>query len=133
MPLGDPNGGNFEYTVEGLPESIFAMRVPVTDLDRSVDFYSEMLGLRLLGRDAAHAYMARGSCRVILEISRDVGVDLGVYLTVDSPYNTHRRLVDEGVTFHTDPVRGPFGTSTGFFDPDRNILRVIEGGAEFRL
>ena len=51
MPIGDPQGGLFEYTVEGLPESIFACSIPVSDIDRSLEFYTGMLGMELLGRD----------------------------------------------------------------------------------
>ena len=34
MPLGDPEGGNFEYTYEGLPETLFACAVPVADMEK---------------------------------------------------------------------------------------------------
>ena len=133
MPLGDPHGANFEYTDEGLPESIFAFTVPSTDLDRSIGFYGDILGFELLGRDDSKAYMRRMGSTLILERSEKAGVDTGIYLTVDSPYNTHRRLVDEGTGFWSEPKRGPMGTFTGILDPDRNILRMIEGRAEFRL
>ena len=133
MPLGDPHGANFEYTDEGLPESIFAFTVPSTDLDRSIGFYGDILGFELLGRDDSRAYMRRMGCTLILEKSEKAGVDTGIYLTVDSPYNTHRRLVDEGTGFWSEPKRGPMGTFTGILDPDRNILRMIEGRAQFRL
>ncbi len=133
MPLGDPHGANFEYTDEGLPESIFAFTVPSTDLDRSIRFYGDILGFQLLGRDESKAYMRRMGCTLILEKSEKAGIDTGIYLTVDSPYNTHRRLVDEGTGFWSEPKRGPMGTFTAILDPDRNILRMIEGRAEFRL
>ena len=51
MPIGDPQGGLFEYTVEGLPESIFACSIPVSDIDRSLEFYTGMLGMELLGTE----------------------------------------------------------------------------------
>lgn len=133
MPLGDPNGGEFEYTTEGLPEAIFAVTMPVSDLDRSVLFYTDVLGMTLLGRDGNHAYLSRYGCRMVLELSENAGIDPGVYLMVDSPYNTRRRLMDEGVRFRTDPMKGPLGTFTAFYDPDMNVIRVIEGGAEFKL
>ena len=47
MPLGDPHGGMFEYTVEGLPESVFAFTVPVSDVSRSVAFYRDVLGMQV--------------------------------------------------------------------------------------
>ncbi len=133
MPLGDPHGGNFEYTVEGLPENIFACIIPVFDIGRSSAFYSEILGMELLGRDGDRAYMVRGSCRIVLRRSDSVGVDTGVIFGVDSPYNTRRRLIDEGIVFVADPVRTPFGTFTSFLDPDGNTISVMEQKAEFRM
>ncbi len=133
MPLGDPHGANFEYTQEGLPEGVFAFTVPVSDIDRSLGFYRDLLGMTVLGQDDGHAYLIRGACRIVLERSENVGIDTGVYISVDSPYNTHRRLVDEGVGFWSEPRRGPMGTFTAILDPDRNVLRMIETGAEFRL
>ena len=133
MPLGDPCGGNFEYTVEGLPERIFAHIVPVSDLERSICFYTDILGMRLLGSDTDSAYMIRGECRLILRKSDDVGVDTGLVMGVDSPYNTRRRLIDEEVEFTVDPVRTPFGTFTSFLDPDGNVISVMEMNAEFSL
>lgn len=133
MPLGDPQGGMFEYTDEGLPEGISAFTVPCRDLDRSIGFYSGLLGMELLGRKDGTAYLRRRGCTVILKASQHAGIDTGVYVTVDSPYNTHRRLIDEGVGFYDEPRRGPLGTSTAIMDPDGNIIRMIDGGAEFRL
>ena len=133
MPIGDPHGGNFEYTVEGLPESIFACVIPVRDPGASAGFYSEILGMRELGSDQDSVYMVRGDCRIILRRSEQVGVHVGAVFGVDSPYNTRRRLIDEDVEFVVDPVRGPLGTHTSFLDPDGNVLTVIETHAEFRL
>jgi catechol 2,3-dioxygenase-like lactoylglutathione lyase family enzyme len=133
MPLGDPHGGLFEYTVEGLPESIFALRIPVSDAEKSAEFYRDVLGMRILGSKGGRTYLCRGECRIILEISGSTGIDTGAYLAVDSPYNAHRRLIDEGVEFVEDPVRTPFGVETSFFDPDRNIIHVMDAGSDFRL
>ena len=133
MPLGDPQGGFFEYTVEGIPESIFACSVPVRDLDASIGFYTDVLCLDLLGRTDSEAYLRRGQCRMILRVSDVTGVDTGVYFGVDSPFNTRRRLIDEGVEFVQEPVHTPFGTCTSFLDPDGNVLHAIDSGADFRM
>ena len=70
MPIGDPHGGNFEYTVEGLPESIFACVIPVRDPRASAGFYSEILGMRELGSDQDNVYMVRGDCRIIRQTTQ---------------------------------------------------------------
>lgn len=133
MPIGDPQGGFFEYTVEGIPESIFAGSIPVSDLDRAIEFYTGILCLDLLGRTDSEAYLKRGSCRLVLKISDSIGIDTGIIFGVDNPFNTRRRLIDEGVVFVQEPIHTPFGTRTSFLDPDGNILYAIDGNAEFRL
>ena len=133
MPIGDPHGGLFEYTVEGLPESIFAFSIPVSDVSKSAEFYRDMFGMQILGSKDGRAYMRRGDCRIVLCESAAAGIDTGVYLAVDSPFSTHRRLIDEGVEFVTDPTRTPFGVETSFFDPDRNIIHVIDSQSDFKL
>ena len=133
MPLGDPHGGFFEYTTEGLPESIGVCTVPVRDIGRSLPFYRDLLGMEVLHEDGDRAYLRRGSCNIILSRSETVGVDTGLYFGVDNPYNTRRRLIDEGVVFTMEPRRGPFGTYTSFRDDDGNIIHAIETGAGFRI
>ena len=94
MPLGDPHGANFEYTQEGLPEGVFAFTVPVSDIDRSLGFYSDLLGMTVLGRDYGHAYLIRGACRIVLERSEKVGIDTGVYISVVSQSLTKKTLIN---------------------------------------
>ena len=132
MPLGDPHGANFEYTVEGLPESVFVSTIPVKDVDRAIGFYVDILRMELLGKDEQTAYMIRMDCRVILKRSDVVGIDTGLYFGVDSPYNTRRRLIDEGVVFVQEPKRGPFGTFCSIRDDDANVIHFIETKAEFK-
>ena len=133
MPLGDPHGGLFEYTDEGLPETVFACTVPARDPSRSSAFYTDVLGMELLGSDGDRAFLRRGACNIILVRSEAVGVDTGIYLGVGSPYDTRRRLIDEGVVFVEPPARTPLGTATAIRDDDGNTLHLIETGAEFRL
>ena len=132
MPLGDPHGANFEYTVEGLPESIHVCTIPAKDISRSVGFYVDILSMELLSKDDDQAFLVRGNCRIILKRSDATGIDTGLYFGVDSPYNTRRRLIDEGVVFAQEPKRGPFGTFCSIKDDDANIIHLIETGAEFK-
>ncbi len=132
MPLGDPHGANFEYTVEGLPESIHVCTIPVRDVRRAVGFYRDVLHMDLLDSDDGSVYLTRGECRIILRRSEEAGIDTGLYLGVDSPYNTRRRLIDEGVVFAQEPKRGPFGTFCSIRDDDGNIIHLIETKAAFK-
>jgi catechol 2,3-dioxygenase-like lactoylglutathione lyase family enzyme len=132
MPLGDPHGANFEYTTEGLPESVHVCTIPVKDIGRALGFYVDILQMELLDSDDGSAYLMRGQCRVILRRSDITGVDTGLYFGVDSPYNTRRRLIDEGVVFAREPKRGPFGTFCSIRDDDGNVIHLIETKAEFK-
>jgi catechol 2,3-dioxygenase-like lactoylglutathione lyase family enzyme len=133
MPIGDPGGGMFTYTSEGLPQAILAAMVPCRDIEHSLSFYCELLGMDMIYRKDKEAGIKRGNAVLILRVSDKVGVDTGIFLGVDNPYDLHRRLVDEGVVFVRDPIRAPLGVYTSFKDDDGNIIHAIEMKAELKL
>lgn len=126
MPLGDPHGGNFVYTDEGLPKGVAAVTIPARDVSRSVRFYKDLLGMSLIVSDDDRAVLKIGGSYVILKKSQSVGIDTGLYLTTDSPYDLHRRLIDEGVIFIVDPKKTELGLLTKFKDDDGNIINALE-------
>ncbi len=126
MPLGDPHGGNFVYTTEGLPKGIAAVSIPTKDVDRSIRFYQGLLRFRLLSRGGDVAIMAVGKDMIILRKSDITGVDTGLYLSTESVFDLHRRLIDEGVIFVIDPKRVDIGLITRFKDDDGNIIGAVE-------
>lgn len=128
MPLGDPHGGNFIYTNEGIPKGIAAVSVPSRDIDRSIRFYTGLLKMTLRSRDEDTAMLSVGRDIIVLRKSDRVGIDTGIYLRTDSPFDLHRRLIDEGVIFVMDPKRTPLGLETSFRDDDGNIIHAIEIG-----
>ena len=130
MPLGDPGGGNFDYTNEGLPESIFMVAVPCRDLGRGIAFYTEILNMTLLYRREKDAVLRREDVTFLLYSSDRTGRDTGIFIGVKNPYDLHRRLIDEGVTFVKDPTRIPMGVCTSFMDSEGNILHAIERNAK---
>jgi catechol 2,3-dioxygenase-like lactoylglutathione lyase family enzyme len=132
MPLGDPGGGLFEYTNEGLPKCLFVYVIPVSDPEKRLPFYSELLGMDVVYRTDDEIGVKRENARLTLRRSADVGKDIGLYIGVDDPYDLHRRLIDEGVIFTEDPKRGHWGVSMSFKDDDGNILHAIEMAAEPR-
>jgi catechol 2,3-dioxygenase-like lactoylglutathione lyase family enzyme len=133
MPLGDPGGGTFNYTVEGLPESIFMATVPCRDLDLALAFYNELLGMSTLYKKEKEAAVRRNGATLLLKVSDIIGIDTGIFLGVENPYDLHRRLIDEGVIFVRDPIRVPVGVYTSFKDADGNILHAIEMNATVKL
>lgn len=126
MPLGDPQGGDFEYTDEGLPENITAVRVPTKNLSAGMKFYINLLGMDVVTEKESYAVLRRGNAVILMEVSDKVGVDTGFYIGVDDPYALHRRLIDEGVVFMVDPEAGPVGVYTSFRDGDGNVIRAVD-------
>lgn len=133
MPIGDPHGGNFQYTTEGLPESVFMASIPVKDPSSALVFYRDTLMMEVVYGGQEEAVVRRGSAVLRLFRSDRVGVDTGVFLGVHDTFDFHRRMIDEGVRFKLDPKRLPMGVATSFFDGDGNLLYAIETKAEPRF
>ena len=97
-----------------------------SDLDRAVEFWSERVGLALLGRHEAFAFLDGVSVQLALnEVDRQIDDQSAteVVLEVDDIFATHRELSDRGVPFEIDPrVVTTDGTRTmmaaHFYDPD---------------
>ena len=126
MPLGDPHGGNFIYTNEGIPSGIALVTIPSRNVDRSVRFYNGLLKMEVCSQKDDEAILAAGKDLIRIVKSDSVGVDTGIYLRTDSPYDLHRRLVDEGVIFVMDPKRTDLGLITSFKDDDGNVIYAVE-------
>lgn len=126
MPIGDPHGGNFTYTTEGLPRSLMMCSVPSRDPAEAVRFYRDVLKMDVLYAGPEEAVVRRKEAVIRLFRSDNVGVDTGIFIGVDDPYDFHRRMIDEGVRFKMDPKRLPTGVATSFFDWDGNLLYASE-------
>ena len=129
MPIGDPHGGNFTYTDEGLPETVFMCSVPSKDPLKAMAFYRDILMMKVLYSGPDEAVVRRGTATIRIFRSENTGIDTGIFIGLEEPYDFHRRMIDEGVRFKMDPKRLPMGVATSFFDDDDNVLYVIETGA----
>ena len=126
MPLGDPHGGNFIYTNEGIPSGIALVTIPSRNVERSVRFYNGLLKMEICSQKSDEAILAAGKDLIRIVKNDYVGIDTGIYLRTDSPYDLHRRLVDEGVIFVMDPKRTDLGLITSFKDDDGNVIYAVE-------
>ena len=113
----------------------------VTDLDRSVRFFEDMLSLRQLARfePPGLAFFDLGNVRLLLELTAEKPAGKGVlYLRVSDIEGRHQELCAAGLSFsgppqliHTDHA-GTFGAPGSkewmafFEDPDGNSLALVE-------
>ena len=126
MPLGDPCGGHFEYTVEGLPQCLSASTVPISSFERARSFYCDLLGFEEFDSDTKSLYVRWKGCVLILRMSASIGIDTGIYIGVENPFDLHRRLIDENVVFVRDPMNSPIGVYTSFRDDDGNTIHAVD-------
>jgi catechol 2,3-dioxygenase-like lactoylglutathione lyase family enzyme len=118
-----------------LVTDIVQLRVQVLDLDASIAFYHEVLGLPVLA-EAHHGYLlGTGSLDILLESAPSRALDvrynacLMVFYTADASEAEHA-LEARGLTF-TSPVRGSdIGLTGRFKDPSGHVFCIYQPSAE---
>ena len=111
--------------------------LPVSDLERSVPFYADILGLELLFRTPELAFFRSGKDHVILARTDGVPADANGR-NVHHAFIVESRDFEAGVAFlasravkiiaqDSRPEGSVFaGRSAYFADPDGNILEIID-------
>lgn len=107
--------------------------VPVTDVDRAIDFYRDVLGMRFLFRaPPGLGFFDCGGVRLMLDepAAAAAGQSSVIYYRVDDLSAAARVLSDRGVVFEADPhlvARLPdHELWMAFFrDPDGNLLAMM--------
>jgi predicted enzyme related to lactoylglutathione lyase len=84
---------------------ILQILVPVSDLDRAVDFYERVLGLPLLFRYPGNAFFDADGVRLYLAQPTEPGYDgaATIYFRVSDVSATFARLVARGATVREEP------------------------------
>ena len=84
---------------------VMQILVPVTDLDRAVDFYERVLGLPLLFRYPGNAFFDAGGVRIYLAQPTEPGYDgaATIYFRVADVTGTLERLEGRGATVRERP------------------------------
>jgi catechol 2,3-dioxygenase-like lactoylglutathione lyase family enzyme len=136
MPIGDPMGGEVGVLDKGKLTRVWISAVPVSNLDDALEFYRDVLELRIqldsrennwieLGREEPHEKLALYVPSI--HDNRQPGGNTGIVFETDNIYELHRRLVDEGVEFKLKPQRQQWGgLMATFLDPDGNELTAVE-------
>jgi methylmalonyl-CoA/ethylmalonyl-CoA epimerase len=109
------------------------IRLGVAKLDRSMAFYEDVLGLRLLLRDGGGAFYDCGETRLMLEESADHAIvrpGSPIYFRVSDIVTARRELEGRGAVF-IDQIQmvAPMGDidlwMTSFPDPDGHLLALM--------
>ena len=115
---------------------LYAVRVFVTDWERAIRFYTEILGMRTTYRsdEIGWAQMATGEGQLALERVDPsdqegkalVGRFVGVSLQVPDIFATYKTLVERGVEFIAPPEKQSWGgVLVHLRDPDGNVLTLL--------
>lgn len=128
-----------------MPSTVGQYCIYVSDLERSVHFYTEIIGLKEQGRteipgvNEVHLAADEGGGRLQLAHRHDEPqpIDHGfalwkIYMNVDDCVATHKKAVDAGYTSTMEPERlERWPVTVGFVnDPDGYSVEIIQHHAD---
>jgi len=104
--------------------------LPVTDLGRAVDFYTERLGLDERSRNSNWAEVEVGGVRIGLNANeQETPGDGGAVIAFQPRASLDQavsRLREHGIEFPGEVSEHPWGRVASFKDPDGNDLQLYE-------
>jgi glyoxylase I family protein len=119
-------------------DGVVHFTIPVKDLDRSEKFYTEILGLEKLRRNAHMVFVRSGSNAIVLTYSENpIDPNRGnahdihhAFRVTSEEYDRAKAfLAEKGIAIFKEENRrsGTFhGRSAYFHDPDRNVIEIID-------
>ena len=117
--------------------SVAQIMIPVTNLERSLPFYRDVLGLPFLfSAPPQMAFFQSGTVRILIGVlpsGEPHRPAAGIYFNVEDIQAVHARLVERGVKFQVAPHavhRTPEMELwlAEFRDPDGNLLALMGQG-----
>lgn len=114
-------------------DQIGQIAIPVTDVERSIAFYRDVLGMRFLFQaPPGLGFFDCGGVRLMLDgpAAEQAGNSSVLYYRVPDIQDAHTTLVDRGVEFEREPhlvAKLPdHDLWMAFFrDPDRNLVALM--------
>jgi catechol 2,3-dioxygenase-like lactoylglutathione lyase family enzyme len=110
--------------------------VACANLEQSVRFFSEILGLPIIARNSTSARLDGGAGRWLtlwrtspLDMAEMSGAEhqTGVTFEVGDLYATYNDLLAQGLEFSSLPCRQPWGhVMVNLIDPDRNRIMLVQ-------
>lgn len=95
--------------------------LPVGDLERSIQFYTEVLGLKLDWRSDPVCSVSRDGRAIMLRQSNAVTAPCWVWIGLESDtlFHVYR---EKGVKVRQEPMNRTWACEMKFEDPDGNVL-----------
>ncbi len=115
-------------------EGIAAVWLPVTDMDRAVEFYGDTLGLEIEEHDHDWTMVVAGHVRIGLnghpeEVPGEGGAVIA-FAVSDEIEDAVEQLAADGVEIAGGVSEHPWGKVATFRDPDGNELQLYEPADE---
>jgi predicted enzyme related to lactoylglutathione lyase len=109
-------------------DSISAVWLPVTDMERSIGFYRDKLGLDVVQQEGGWTEVTAGDQIIGLNDGESPSGAGGAVIAFNAPdiETTVAELRERGVEFKGEISDHPWGRIAPFADPDGNILQVIQ-------
>lgn len=116
--------------------------IRVKNLVRSLSFYQEILGMKLVHRGRTDAYLSWGDAWVCLieihnaqEHSKNrVGIDHIAFTISEEDFPDAVEILKRNqVTMIREPVQRGGGKSVQFLDPDSTVIELFTGDLEKRM
>lgn len=104
---------------------------PVSDMERALDFYRDVLGLEILSESPYWSELQAGGVRIALHLGVEETQRGGwtLCLETDDLHLLRARLEAAGVECDAEYHETPSGPTMAFRDPDGNRLQALQPSA----